>query len=277
MMSVPDRSPAKFRSAAPWVFALGVFALGAFAAAPAAAEDAPEFDGKYLFEAFCSMCHAPNGGGGPLGPSLLGKASAETPDEALVRVITVGRISKAMPMFGRGLARGEIKAVVAYIRTLQNSEPTAKDEKLDEPAPIEPSDNSAAGETLFFGRAGCGDCHTVYYEGGYVGPNLTGIAGRRSPADIYEAIADPNARVPRAYRPKVGETMDGEIVTGLYRDETADTVQIQSADGLLWRTYFKKDFKSLKTSKESVMPPGLLDDLSEQDAKDLLAYLVDLK
>jgi len=271
-MLMPGRSLIKSISVGAFAFA-----LMAFAGRSANAQDTPEYDGKYIWEAFCSMCHGPSGGGGPLGPSLLGKASVEAADEALIRVVTVGRISKAMPMFGRGLARGEIKAVVAHLRNLQNSAPAEKNNKLTARAPIEPGDNPAAGEKLFFGRAGCADCHTVYYEGGYVGPNLTGIAGRRSPARIYEAIADPNARVPRAYRAKEAETMDGEKIRGLYRDETADTVQIQSADGRLWRTYFKKDFKSLKTSKVSVMPVGLLDKLSDQETKDLLAYLLDLK
>src|SRR5262249_42061258 len=43
-----------------------------------------------------------------------------------------------------------------------------------------------------FGAANCFGCHKFVNEGGSVGPELTALAGRFSPADILESILDPD-------------------------------------------------------------------------------------
>ncbi len=47
---------------------------------------------------------------------------------------------------------------------------------------------------------------------------------------------------------------DGTLIRGRYRNDSEVAVQIQSADGRRWVTYFKYRVQLLNDSKESLMP-----------------------
>jgi mono/diheme cytochrome c family protein len=83
----------------------------------AAATPASEIDAAALFADRCAGCHGPDGGGGR-GPQLSdGRAAARFPDiEDQIVVVTDGR--GGMPAFGGRLSPDEIRAVVAFSRTL---------------------------------------------------------------------------------------------------------------------------------------------------------------
>src|SRR5262245_16914108 len=57
--------------------------------------------------------------------------------------------------------------------------------------------DAAAGEALFFGKAGCAGCHEVNGRGGVMAPDLSD-AGTRSPAALREKILNPNATLASA-------------------------------------------------------------------------------
>src|SRR4051812_36849152 len=62
------------------------------------------------------------------------------------------------------------------------------------PAAQQPAIRSAdiaAGETLFFGRAGCAGCHEVNGRGGITGPDLS-AAGTRAAEALRAKILNPN-------------------------------------------------------------------------------------
>jgi mono/diheme cytochrome c family protein len=86
-------------------------------AAPAAAGAEIEIDAAAVFADRCAGCHGPDGGGG-VGPQLSdGRVAAAYPDiEDQIVVVTDGR--GGMPAFGTRLAPEEIRAVVAFSRTL---------------------------------------------------------------------------------------------------------------------------------------------------------------
>src|SRR5205814_10603866 len=50
----------------------------------------------------------------------------------------------------------------------------------------------AAGEALFFGKAGCASCHEVNGRGGVAGPDLS-AAGQRPPETLQAKILAPNS------------------------------------------------------------------------------------
>src|SRR6266446_2034768 len=52
----------------------------------------------------------------------------------------------------------------------------------------------AAGEALFFGKAGCADCHEVNGRGGVMAPDLSG-AGARPPEVLRDKILNPDKPV----------------------------------------------------------------------------------
>ncbi len=90
------------------VLACGLLAV---CASPAFAEDAAA-----TYKAKCAMCHGPDGKGGKMGTRDFASAEvkAET-DAQLTEIITKGK--GKMPAYGGKLSDGDIKALVAHVRS----------------------------------------------------------------------------------------------------------------------------------------------------------------
>lgn len=252
-------------------------ALPSFSAAqqsPTAA--AAENPGKSLYQAFCFLCHGGRGEGGELGPSITSTKVMAATDRDLYSSIANGFVDKGMPMFGRSLTRAEIDALVVYVRELQQRD-SSRSASRAQPSPIPAGGDVIKGEALFKGKAGCFDCHSTFFAGGTIGPDLTKVAERLNQNAIYEAVATPSKRITRDYAAKTITMKSGKTIEGIFRNETPETIQILGKDGALWTTYFKKDLASIETRKESLMPAGVLEKLSPEETKDLFAYLYALK
>lgn len=75
--------------------------------------------GADTFKAKCAMCHGADGKGKMAGTKDLGSADVQKASDAdLTAVITKGKAPK-MPAYDGKLTADQIKAVVAYIRTLK--------------------------------------------------------------------------------------------------------------------------------------------------------------
>jgi mono/diheme cytochrome c family protein len=75
-------------------------------------------DGAALFKAKCAMCHGADAAGKPAmkAPSLISDEAKKLSDADLTKAVA----EKAKHPAGvKGLAANDVKAVVAYIRTLQ--------------------------------------------------------------------------------------------------------------------------------------------------------------
>src|SRR5438477_166972 len=102
----------------------------------------------------------------------------------------------------------------------------------------QPTANSApiaAGEALFFGKAGCAGCHEVNGRGGVTGPDLS-AAGMRPPEDLRAKILNPGesgAPGGRGGGPLVvvAKTEDGRQIQGVRRNEDTFTLQMVDASG----------------------------------------------
>jgi len=116
----------------------------------------------------------------------------------------------------------------------------------------------------------CQQCHTLYAEGGKIGPDLTG--SNRGDIDyILHNILDPNAEIPLDYKTSTVEMKDERVITGIIKQQTEQVITIASANETL--TLARKDVASIRASELSMMPEGLVDQLSENDVRDLIAYL----
>ena len=73
-------------------------------------------DGKVIFEQKCTRCHGNDGTKGYLGAKNLRKSRLD--DDGLFATITKGRW--IMPSWKRKLTPQQIRAVIAYIKTLRN-------------------------------------------------------------------------------------------------------------------------------------------------------------
>ncbi|QVL33584.1 c-type cytochrome [Telmatocola sphagniphila] len=117
----------------------------------------------------------------------------------------------------------------------------------------------------------CAVCHQLHGEGQKIGPDLTG--SQRTKLDyLLENVLDPSAVVANEYRVKIAVTHAGRVVTGIIKQETPDAFVIQDVNGSV--TLAKKDIEELKDSRQSLMPDGLLSNLSTAETRDLFGYLM---
>jgi len=127
-----------------------------------------------------------------------------------------------------------------------------------------------------FGAATCFACHRFNQEGGAIGPDLTSVAGKYSPRDLLEHILDPNKEISDQYGSTVFTMQDGSQVVGRIANmkETTMMVCTNMMDPNNFTNVDVRKVVKTEESKVSMMPPGLLFMLKEDDILDLLAYLL---
>lgn len=127
----------------------------------------------------------------------------------------------------------------------------------------------SSGRALF--QQHCSSCHVLYGIGKKIGPDLTG-SNRRNLDYLLENIGDPSASVGAEFRTSIFQLVDDRVITGAVVDRTDRTVTIQTAQERV--TIDKQEIAATKLSATSLMPDGLLQNLSEHQVRDLLAYLM---
>jgi len=134
------------------------------------------------------------------------------------------------------------------------------------------------GRRLFFESAGmqCKTCHRVGAGEDLLGPELTLIGKKYTKAQLLENIVDPSKTIDPKYATHLVETKGGSIVAGLQIREDDQELVLRDAE--------RKDVRIPKASiarsiiqTKSLMPEFLLQDLTAQEAADLLEYLGSLK
>jgi putative heme-binding domain-containing protein len=113
-------------------------------------------------------------------------------------------------------------------------------------------------------------------EGGGIGPDLTQLGTRFSAKDMLEAIIEPNKTVSDQYAATVFTMKDGSSILGRLTNEDDKTYFISQnpfAPEVI-REVAKADVVDTKYSYISVMYPGLVNRLNDEELKDLMAYLM---
>jgi putative heme-binding domain-containing protein len=165
----------------------------------------------------------------------------------------------------------QISAAVQKIWGATRQSPKEKQERIATIAKLVSSGqgNAAHGKQLF--TATCATCHKLHGEGQSIGPDLTGY--ERDNLDfLLLAIVDPSAAIREEFTNFELETKDGLLLTGFITERAGQSVTIEDAQQGR-STVPKAKIKSLQASPVSRMPEGLLDSLSEQQIRDLFAYL----
>ena len=127
-----------------------------------------------------------------------------------------------------------------------------------------------------FAAVGCFACHRLNMEGGAVGPDLTSVSGKFSPRDLLESIIEPSKEISDQYGSITFTMKDGNVTMGRIVNMKDDVVQVNTnmMDPNALASIKRSDIKSMEPSKMSMMPPGLINTLKEDDVLDLLAYLL---
>lgn len=128
-----------------------------------------------------------------------------------------------------------------------------------------------SGRAIFYGKAVCSTCHAVAGNGATFGPDLTNIGEIRSQHDILEAIVYPSASFAREYETSRIVTPT-TTYTGIVKEQLPESIVIETGPGVLVRIP-ASDVKSIEPQPLSMMPPGLHQQLSQQELSDLMAYL----
>jgi putative heme-binding domain-containing protein len=130
---------------------------------------------------------------------------------------------------------------------------------------------SYASGMAVYQKAQCAACHKMNEVGTTLGPELTSLTKRFNRQEALESILYPSHVVSDQYATKKVMTSDGLVVTGLVTQRedsqvvrTADRQQIQIPNS---------EIEEIIPSKTSLMPTGLLDDLSPVEIRDLMCYL----
>lgn len=129
--------------------------------------------------------------------------------------------------------------------------------------------NKAHGRELF--TKSCAACHRLFGNGGEVGPDLTG-ANRKNLDYLLSNVADPSAVVSKDYLMTVLALVDGRTINGVVLNEAEAALTVQTAQAK--ETIPQSDVEERMLSKQSLMPDGLLQQLSPDDVADLFAYLM---
>ena len=190
------------------------------------------------------------------------------------------------------LTPAEIKAVILYLESLAG-DTTFKEVRLppellasyqpDKPQ-FQINGDVAEGRDLFFdleGPAACAACHVAVnsegkVEGSTIGPDLTAIAGFRTPEHILQKIINPDFNIVSGYEEILIRTKSGRFLVGVIKEENKDALQLMERNENLILVS-KEDIQSRVPQKLSSMPSNYGDLLTQKQLDDLLAYLVTLK
>jgi len=135
--------------------------------------------------------------------------------------------------------------------------------------------NYEIGRNMFL-ATNCITCHSMGGEGQNIGPELSQIGTRFSPEDILRAIIDPSDVISDQYNTTVFSLKDGNSIVGRLISEEGEEYKVSQnpyAPDII-RTIPKSEVISMKMSSVSLMPPGTINRLSDDEVKDLLAYLI---
>jgi putative heme-binding domain-containing protein len=118
----------------------------------------------------------------------------------------------------------------------------------------------------------CLNCHRLGAEGKELGPDLSAIGKSRTRPELLESLLDPSRRIDPPYVPYQVMTKRGRSVSGLLVKRDAQGVVLRDAQ--LQEVRLRADeIDHISPSRQSLMPDGLLRDLTAQQAADLLDFL----
>ncbi|MCG6158194.1 PVC-type heme-binding CxxCH protein [Rubinisphaera margarita] len=140
------------------------------------------------------------------------------------------------------------------------------------------SPNPEVGRRLFFHAklGNCFSCHAMNGRGHDIGPDLSTIRNQTGVSSdwLLKHIVNPSAEMAPYYRPQQLITVDGKVRIGLIVGREGQKQAYVGPDGQIF-LLDKNDIEERRELTTSVMPNGLLDRLSPEEIRDLLAYLLE--
>jgi putative heme-binding domain-containing protein len=122
----------------------------------------------------------------------------------------------------------------------------------------------------------CLTCHRFGGDGGSIGPDVTGAGNRYTLRDLMENIIEPSKVISDQYDSHQIEKKDGSLVIGrIVAEENGDLMVMMNPFAPTTLTKVPAaEVKGRKTQAVSMMPPGLINTLNQDELLDLIAYIL---
>ncbi len=120
----------------------------------------------------------------------------------------------------------------------------------------------------------CAKCHKLEGQGGQIGPDLSKVWQTHTIPKLLETLLDPSKEIKEGYGTWTVTTVGGQVYTGLKIMQTKQEVVIREASGKDIRLA-TGDIDEMFESKKSLMPEGVVSQLSFEQFIDLVAFLKD--
>lgn len=117
----------------------------------------------------------------------------------------------------------------------------------------------------------CGKCHTLHALGGKIGPDLTTYK-RDDIRQMLIQIVNPSAEIREGFETQIAVMNDGRVVTGFLVEQDPQAITLRSPDGQTVALE-RSEIDELIKSRRSLMPEGQLKELSDDQLRNLFAYL----
>jgi putative heme-binding domain-containing protein len=124
--------------------------------------------------------------------------------------------------------------------------------------------------------ATCLACHLVNGTGRDFGPDLSYVGARLTREQLLESIHTPSKSIAKGYETWTVTLMDGTQQTGFLVHRSGKELTLKLATGQPL-SIPNAQIISQKLQPLSLMPEGLLQAMTEQEAADMLAFLSHLK
>jgi putative heme-binding domain-containing protein len=134
--------------------------------------------------------------------------------------------------------------------------------------------NAVKGKSLFTVQS-CNACHTDSDGQALKGPHLVGIGKRYSAAELAESILKPSVKIAQGFETYLFEMANGKTYTGFVVSTSARTLRIREGTGIQHELQLAQ-IESQAIQKQSIMPEGLVNNLTPEELADLIAYLQSL-
>jgi putative heme-binding domain-containing protein len=126
-----------------------------------------------------------------------------------------------------------------------------------------------------FSAGRCIACHRFSGDGGYSGPDLGSLGNRFSVQDMLVAIIEPNQSISEQYQASTVTLNDGGQLYGrlIYKNDKELAVASNPFD---LSQVIKKpvsEVVKIEPSQRSLMYPGMINMMNQEELKDLIAYL----
>lgn len=125
------------------------------------------------------------------------------------------------------------------------------------------------GQKLF--EKNCSVCHRIGKLGVNVAPDISD-SRTKTPAQLLEAILDPNRAVDANYFGYSLITNEGKVYSGIIAAETANSVTLKLQEGKTI-TVLRSDIDELRNTGLSLMPVGQEKNLNPQQLADLISFI----